>query len=254
LSVSFDRAANYYDQTRSLPDDLMDQLVELLVAQLPEKGRCLEIGIGTGRIALPLMERGVDLVGIDISSEMLRKLVAKAGQMKIALADATRLPFRDATFSSAIASHVLHLVPDWRAALGELVRVVAPGGVLLISRTADPAHEWNIAVRRRFFAEAGNPPWPPGMRRMQEADAAMRSRGAEVRVLEDVRNESTMSIEDLLAAMEHGIWAACWAIDEETRRRAAAATREWARTEYGDLDAQRPHRQRSDWRAYRLRE
>jgi ubiquinone/menaquinone biosynthesis C-methylase UbiE len=254
LSVSFDRAADYYDQTRSLPDDLMDQLVELLVAELPDEGRCLEIGIGTGRIALPLMERGVDLVGIDISSEMLRKLVAKAGQMKIALADATRLPFGDATFSSAIASHVLHLVPDWRAALGELVRVVAPGGVLLISRTAEPAHQWNIAVRRRFFAEAGNPPWPPGMSRMQEADAAMRSRGAKVRVLEDVRNESTMSIGDLLAAMQQGIWAACWAIDDETRNRAAAATREWARREYGDLDAQRPHRQRSDWRAYRLRE
>jgi ubiquinone/menaquinone biosynthesis C-methylase UbiE len=253
-SVSFDRAANYYDQTRSLPDELMDVLVSRLLAEIPREGLCLEIGIGTGRIAVPLMGRGVRVVGVDISMEMLHRLQAKRRDAKIALADATRLPFRDATFGSAIASHVLHLVPDWRRALDELVRVVGPGGVLLISRGADPAHEWNLAVRRRFFTEAGDPPWLPGMRRMDEADAEMRLRGAEVRVLEDVWNESTMSIEDLLAAMEQGIWAACWAIDDDTRRKAAAATREWARGQFGDLEAPRPHRQHSDWRAYRLAE
>ncbi|HEV2415610.1 MAG TPA: class I SAM-dependent methyltransferase, partial [Candidatus Dormibacteraeota bacterium] len=127
-SVSFDRAADYYDQTRSLPDDLMQRLVPMLVAELPRDGRCLEIGVGTGRIALPLIESGINVVGVDISAEMLRRYVEKApANIEVALADATRLPFADRTFTSAIASHVLHLIPGWVTALDELVRVVAPG-------------------------------------------------------------------------------------------------------------------------------
>ena len=50
-SISFDRAAGYYDDTRSLPDAEMEVLVSRLVAEIPRDGTCLEIGIGTGRIA-----------------------------------------------------------------------------------------------------------------------------------------------------------------------------------------------------------
>jgi len=253
-SVSFDQAAEYYDQTRSLPDALMDELVPILVAELPP-GRCLEIGIGTGRIALPLQRRGMDVYGVDISMGMLRKLVAKsaASPPPVAIADATRLPFGKATFSSAIASHVLHLIPEWRTALDELTRVLTPGGVLLAARSGDSREPWQREVRRRFFAEAGDRDWPPGIRRMDDVDAEMRARGVEVRKLRDVKNESSASVSELLDALEKGIWSACWSIDEETRRRAAAVTREWARREMGDLDAQRPTRHSTDWRAYVLR-
>ena len=252
-SVSFDRAAGYYDQTRGLPDQLMDQLVPLLARELPRAGPCLEIGIGTGRIALPLMDRGVDVIGVDISVEMLRRLRAKA-VAKIAIADATCLPFRDRTFASAIASHVLHLIPEWRVALDEISRVVVPGGVLLASRSADTRAEWHRAVRHHFFDLAGNPPWPPGMNRIEELDSEMRMRGAAVHSLPDVRNETGVSIAELVDALEKGIWSACWSIDDQTRRRAAAETRKWAAMEFGDLDLDRPTRQESDWRAYRLAE
>lgn len=253
-SISFDRAAEYYDQTRGLPDHLMDHLVPALVAELPQRGRCLEIGIGTGRIALPLMERGVDIIGVDISIEMLRRLRAKPRglDMKLLIADATRLPFADSTFASAVASHVLHLIPDWKLALDELTRVVEAGGVLLASRSADSRAEWQRAVRRHFFDAAGNPAWPPGMTRIDDLDAEMRTRGAAVTVLSDVHNEVFVSISELLAALEQGIWSACWTIDEATRRRAADETRMWARAEFGDLDQKRPTRHESDWRAYRL--
>ena len=117
----------------------MQQLVPMLVAELPRDGRCLEIGVGTGRIALPLIESGINVVGVDISAEMLRRYVEKAPpNIEVAVADATRLPFADRTFTSAIASHVLHLILGWVSALDELVRVLVPGGVLLASRSADP--------------------------------------------------------------------------------------------------------------------
>lgn len=254
MSVSFDRAADYYDATRGLPDRLMEQLVTTLVAELPRNRRCLEIGIGTGRIALPLMEHGVDVVGIDISVEMLRRLLAKSQgrETKLAIADATHLPFADHTFGSAVASHVFHLIPDWHVALAELMRVVEPGGVLLASRSADTHAEWQRAVRRHFFDAAGNPAWPPGMSRIDDLDARMRRHGAAVSIIGDIQNEESVSIAELLGALEKGVWAACWAIDEETRRRAAAETRQWAVQEFGDLDERRPTRHESDWRAYRL--
>lgn len=254
MSVSFDRAAAYYDQTRSLPDDLMEVLVTRLVAELPRDGRCLEIGIGTGRIALPVMQRGIDVIGVDISMEMLRRLREKSGSRTppIAIADATRLPFADGTFAGAIAAHVLHLIPAWRVALDELQRVVRPGGVVLASRAGGTRSEWQRAVRRHFYVEAGDPSWPPGIDTIELLDEEMRSRGAAVREVEDVVVESTATVSGLLAALEKGIWSACWSIDEPTRRRAVAATREWARHELGDLDVPRPTSHHSDWRAYAL--
>jgi ubiquinone/menaquinone biosynthesis C-methylase UbiE len=253
-SVSFDRAAGYYDQTRSLPAELMELLISRLFAEIPPEGRCLEIGIGTGRIALPLTNRGVRVVGVDISGEMLRKLIANAARSAppVAIADATRLPFRDGTFSSAVAAHVLHLIPAWKTALDELTRVLVPGGVLLASKGAELRVDWQVKVRRRFFAEAGDPPWPPGIATMQELDQEMRGRGAAVRKVEDVRDEGASSISQLLESLEKGIYSACWSIDDDTRRLAAAAAREWASHEYGDLDVPRPSRHSSDWRVYAL--
>jgi SAM-dependent methyltransferase len=253
-SVSFDQAADYYDQTRALPDELMEVLLSRLVAELPRQGRCLEIGIGTGRIALPLTDRGVRVVGVDISVEMLRRLIDKAGGSAppVAIADATRLPFRDGTFTSAVAAHVLHLIPAWKTAIDELGRVVVPGGVFLASKGAELRVEWQVKVRRRFFAEAGDPPWPPGIDTMQELDQEMRGRGATVREVEDVRSEGTASISELLNALEKGIYAACWSIDPDTRRLAGGATRDWAVKEFGDLDVPRRTWHSSDWRAYVL--
>lgn len=252
MSVSFDRAAGYYDATRSLPDSLMRELMSRIAAELPRDGLCLEIGIGTGRIALPLARMGVRIVGVDISTEMLRKLREKDTDLPVARADATRLPFRDRTFVSAIASHVLHLIGAWQLALDELVRVITPGGVLIASRGAGSRAEWQGAVRRRFFDEAGHPASARGADRIAQVDAAMRERGASVREIQDVEAESTSTISAVVAGLERGIYSACWSLDDETRRRAAEATRAWASKELGDLEAPRPLRHRSDWRAYEL--
>ena len=253
MSISFDRAVGYYDQTRALPEHQMELLVSRLLDRLPGEGLCLEIGVGTGRIALPLMDRGIDMVGVDISPEMLRTLVGKRTVCKVAVADATRLPFADGTFTAAIAAHVLHLIARWTDALDELTRVIQPGGVILASRAGSGNSEWHKAVRRRFFLEAGDPPWPPGVDTIDQLDDEMRSRGAAVHKIEDVLGEFDQTIAQVLDALEKGIFAACWSIDEETRRRAAVATRQWAKAEIGDLDLPRSSAYGSDWRAYQLR-
>lgn len=252
-SVSFDRAADYYDRTRALPEPLMALLVPALVAEIPKGERCLEIGIGTGRIALPLVRAGVAIAGVDISREMLRRLVIKAAssQLQIAVADAARLPFREHSFASAIAAHVFHLIPNWAIAVEELLRVVRPGGTILASRGGGGrAGGWGRKVSRHFFIEAGDPTWPPGIDRIEEFDAHMRTRGAGVRALPELSVEGSSSINTIIANLEAGYFSGCWSLDEPTRKQAGAKTREWAHEEFGALDEARPTSESSVWRAY----
>jgi ubiquinone/menaquinone biosynthesis C-methylase UbiE len=253
-SVSFDRAASYYDRTRSLSEPVMAKLIAMLSAEIGTSGRCLEIGVGTGRIALPLARAGMRMVGVDISREMLGRLADNAQQtpVGICLADATRLPFPQRCFDSAIAAHVLHLVPRWREAVDELVRVVRPGGKILAERGGKARGDWWHEVRRRFFAEAGNPPWPPGLDRVEVLDDLMRSRGAGVRAMPELVDAGNPTANDLLSALETGIWSACWTIDEATRKRAAASARAWATVNLGDLDEPRPVSEVLTWRVYEL--
>jgi ubiquinone/menaquinone biosynthesis C-methylase UbiE len=224
----------------------------MLLAEMPSEGPCLEIGVGTGRIALPLAREGLSIVGVDISREMVKRLVEKAGDSMalIAVADATRLPFGADTFSSAIAAHVLHLIPNWTVAVGELLRVVRPGGIVLASRGGGQRTGWGRQVMRRFFVEAGDPIWPPGADRLEEVDKHMRSLGLAMRALPVLATEGEMSIDAVITQLEAGYFSACWSLDDAMRKKAAAATREWASAELGDLEKARPTRSPTVWHAY----
>ncbi len=76
-----DRIAAVYDRWEALPEDAADA-AEFL-ASVAGKGPALELGIGTGRVAIPLSERGVDVHGIDASEAMVAKLRAKPGGREI---------------------------------------------------------------------------------------------------------------------------------------------------------------------------
>jgi SAM-dependent methyltransferase len=77
-----ERAAAKYDESDMFDPAVVDPVVDLL-ADLAGKGRALELGIGTGRIALPLARRGVPVHGIELSNAMAAKLRAKPGAEKI---------------------------------------------------------------------------------------------------------------------------------------------------------------------------
>jgi len=76
----FDRVAARYDE--SLPGmflpDVLDPTVDF-IAELAGDGPVLELGIGTGRVALPLVEKGISVHGIDLSQAMVERLRAKPG-------------------------------------------------------------------------------------------------------------------------------------------------------------------------------
>lgn len=134
-SVVFDRAAEYYDQTRGFPLGEEKNAAELIVCagSLTPSSRVLEIGIGTGRIALPLSSQVRSVFGIDLSRPMLKRLQAKRISESISVVEgsATQLPFATASFDAVVAVHVFHLIPGWKDVLNEVARVLRPGAPLL---------------------------------------------------------------------------------------------------------------------------
>jgi phosphatidylethanolamine/phosphatidyl-N-methylethanolamine N-methyltransferase len=100
-------------------------------------GRILEVGVGTG-ISLPGYARTNRLVGIDISAPMLRKAADRVVEHRLdnvealAVMDAKHLAFPDAFFDVIVAQYVITAVPDPEATLDEFVRVVKPGGEIVL--------------------------------------------------------------------------------------------------------------------------
>lgn len=101
-------------------------------------GLVLEVGVGTG-ISLPHYSKRTRLVGIDISEAMLEKARRRADQLKlenveeIAVGDAEALTYPDNAFDVVVAQYVVTAVSNPEKALDEFVRVVRPGGEIVIA-------------------------------------------------------------------------------------------------------------------------
>jgi len=250
-SISFDRAADFYDKTRGLPKEQAQQVSDLLTAELTGRGRTLEIGVGTGRIALPLHERGVDLVGIDISVPMLERLVANASGRQpfpLLVADATRLPFLDGAYDAVIASHVFHLIPQWREAADEALRVVAPGGVLLVDIGYHGAGHWH-ELMVEVFRQHGVERERVGVTDRDEFADYVAGRAA-ARELPALTLPVRASYGEILAAIEGQVTSWTWSYSPEQLHVACEAARDRARAEGIDLGEAVDMPYTVQWRAY----
>ena len=251
-SISFDRAAGYYDQTRGLDPAARAAQTRLLAGELAGRGRCLEVGVGTGRIALDLHEAGVEMAGVDLSLPMLRRLAEKAGgraPFPVAQADATALPFGAGRFGGAVVCHVLHLVPEWTRALDELLRVVGPRAPVLVDLGGGepgPPKE----VRRHFFQAAGAPADLGTRSQLEHLDEEMRARGRAARRLPPLLSRRSSSLRRLIGNLERGIFANCWQLEAADLERAARETERWAQSRYGDLDSPLELELPVRWRAF----
>jgi SAM-dependent methyltransferase len=254
-SIKFDRAAEFYDRSRSISEESMARNVALVSAELAGRGLVLEVGVGTGLIALPLLQAGLDLVGLDISPPMLGKLVEKSGgtpPLPLVLADATRMPFPDDRFGAAYLRWVLHLVPGWRDLLSEMVRVVRPGSVVLVNLGAYGGER--AEIQERFGELAGISVDPVGLRwgDFDELDDAMTGLGTLPRELPALADADDSPLSDFLDGIEENRYSWTWKVDDVTRLRALAELRAWARDRYGPLDEPRPREHATRWRAYDL--
>jgi ubiquinone/menaquinone biosynthesis C-methylase UbiE len=140
-SLSFDRIADQYDETRGGEDRgrrFAAELAPLLDPSLP----VLELGVGTGVVALGLQELGFGVLGLDLSFAMLQRARRRIGP-RVARGDVLRLPVATRAIDQALCVWVLHVTGDVGLALAEVARILRPGGrFLVVSAVAgDPNDE-----------------------------------------------------------------------------------------------------------------
>ncbi|OYW45565.1 MAG: SAM-dependent methyltransferase [Sphingomonadales bacterium 32-68-7] len=136
VAAAYDRWAPIYDMV--FGQVFATGRRESIAAAERVGGRVLEVGVGTG-ISLPQYKRTTRLVGTDIADAMLDKArdrVRKLGLSnveQISVMDAEALEFPDNSFDVIVAQYVITAVPNPEAALDEFVRVIRPGGEIVIT-------------------------------------------------------------------------------------------------------------------------
>jgi ubiquinone/menaquinone biosynthesis C-methylase UbiE len=108
--------------------------------------RCLDVGCGEGHNTRLLVERGANTTALDISGAFLRAACGADPTGCYIQGDATRLPFADASFDASTAFMSIMDTPDPALAIGEIARVLRPGGWLQFSIThpvnTTPIRSW----------------------------------------------------------------------------------------------------------------
>lgn len=123
----FDFLAPFYDRVIPPPD--LARLRERL--RLPTAGRLLDTGDGTGRVSSQLRHLVDEVIISDLSASMLKQAQVK-GKLQPAPAHAERLPFPDASFDRGVVVDALHHFCNQHEAVEDLLRVLKPGGRLVI--------------------------------------------------------------------------------------------------------------------------
>ncbi len=257
-SVRFDRAATYYDATRGYAPGSPERIRDAIIAQTGATSatRFLEIGVGTGRIALPFLAAGYRYAGVDLSRPMLAVLRAKLPSQgslpPLVEGDVTRLPFADARFDVVLGVHILHLVADWRATVREARRVLrSPGGQLLLAGETGPDDQPPGAdappppvqaqrAWRAILAELGHPEraGQPGIRPQDPAvRAELEALGASVQELDLTAYERLpLSARMVAQGFRDRIYSSDWARPDELHAAAVARLEQWLASACPDPD------------------
>jgi len=108
-------------------------VLDLILPHAADLTRVLDVGCGANlEYDLALADRGIDVVAVDFVPSFL-ELAPKHPRIELKVADAVKLPFDSSSFDCVICSEVAEHVPDDRAVLQEIARVLKPGGWLVFT-------------------------------------------------------------------------------------------------------------------------
>jgi SAM-dependent methyltransferase len=130
-AAAYDEIADWYEEeflARQAEGDPLGIRHALAALLGYGRGTCLEIGCGTGVHAAQIRELGWTPIGVDLSGGMLRHA---RDRLPVAQADARRLPLGDGALDAVISVMVHTDMPDYRAVLREVGRVLRTGGVFV---------------------------------------------------------------------------------------------------------------------------
>jgi ubiquinone/menaquinone biosynthesis C-methylase UbiE len=242
------RVAYAYDRNRYHPPEVSGRIATAISDPLERAFRdphVLEVGVGTGRIGMPVVARGFQFTGVDVDTEMMELFRAKyAGvSRKVSLmeADAQDLPFDSQSFHAVIAVHVWHLVPDLEQALSEALRVLQPNGFLFegwdAPAEASPAQEiqdaWVDAVRKLGF----NVQRGAHRAALETSRKFLKRRKLVSTEAEIARWEVSNSALEVVEALSEGLYSFTRSVPLDARVRAARDIKGFLQERFLDLEA-----------------
>lgn len=279
-SISFDPVADAYDSTRGYPAGV-EQSIALALEQTAgasEQTAFIEVGIGTGRIAIPLASRGHTVTGVDISEKMLARLQSKlAGQeweeysqpwgsradestpperpvrrfarleptasLRLVTSNITTLPFLAHSFDVALAVHIFHLVDGWQQAVREALRVLRPGGMLL--------HCWDEhddtaldAITRTWISiveELDGNASRVGTESPRMVSAWLREQGLSVEELSLARWETVSTPRHAFERISNRLWSRTWLVPDDLFLVSLQRLEAWMLEHFGKERMEEPH-------------
>lgn len=137
MAYNFDTIARTYDRLNRLMTLGLDRRWRKRALR-GIQGNVLDVACGTGDMAVSLVERGCTVTGIDLSEEMLAIARQKAPIVTFMIADAEHLPFPDASFDAVTCAFGVRNFVHLEQGLNEMLRVLKPGGQLIILELATP--------------------------------------------------------------------------------------------------------------------
>ncbi len=245
MSLAFDRISACYDDISPLPAHVLEALAGAMIASVRAKpGSCfLDVGVGTGRITIPIARQGYSCIGLDLSTRMMMQLRDKdpQGLVRLVRGDMTCLPFAACSFDAVMAVHVFHLVAQWRLALAEVRRVLRPGGLLLHTLPDKPSTSPTGMAReqwQRIVHELGGHPNHPGAQSGAEVHAALEQMGADTWDEDVVSWRVTLSPRDILRRTETDHHVRATGLDHGLFAQASRRYEAWLLAHFGALDGE----------------
>jgi len=154
MAYDFSKIARTYDRLNHLMTLGLDRCWRRRAAHEVESGEwrvenVLDVACGTGDMCLELLKQGHSVTGVDLSEEMLAIAKVKGERLKVQVekADAESLPFEDATFDSVTCAFGVRNFVHLEQGLHEMLRVLKPGGRMVILELATP----DCALVRPFY-------------------------------------------------------------------------------------------------------
>ncbi len=178
----WDRHAKNYDRSMAVLGGPIPRMVALAAEAVRGSARVLEVAAGTGLVTTALARSALEVTATDYASAMVAALEVRVrgeGLTNVLCeqADVYALRFEPASFDAVVAANVLHLVPDLDGALAALVRMLKPGGRLVVPTYChdETALSWIVS---RLLAITGF----PGHRRFntRRLRAALEAAGVQV--------------------------------------------------------------------------
>jgi phosphatidylethanolamine/phosphatidyl-N-methylethanolamine N-methyltransferase len=164
VAAAYARWAPFYDLTFALVMRAGRRAAADALGRAP--GRVLDVGVGTG-LELPMIHPALRVVGVDLSEPMLRRCRKRVRDERLAsveglvVMDALQLAFPDASFDAAVAPFVLTVAPDPARMLDELMRVVRPGGEIVLVNHIGAERGWIARVESLLARRSADLGWRP---------------------------------------------------------------------------------------------